>query len=357
VRQLMLLDLPAQHQGSPLGGYMFAHYIVLSSQTAGIWKQQDSGIFFSLTLRIGLKSRKTKSRQNSKNVISDKIKILAQYWLPQHLVSRLAGRFAAARAGKLTTLAINWFIRQYGINMAEAQQEQADAYSTFNDFFTRPLKPGMREIAPQPASLVFPADGAISQFGGINKGRLIQAKNHDYTASALLGGDPLSAEAYRDGSFITIYLSPRDYHRVHMPVSGTLTEMVYVPGKLFSVNPLTAENVPDLFAVNERVVCQFDTEFGPMAMVLVGATIVASIETVWSGTVTPPTAAEVQRWQYPASGPGSVKLEKGAEMGRFKLGSTVILLFGKDAIQFSEQLENQQTTRMGQLMAQGHSSH
>lgn len=286
-------------------------------------------------------------------MLLDTIKVKAQYWLPQHLLSRLAGRFAAANAGKLTTAAIRWFIRQYQINMAEAQQEEPAVYATFNQFFTRPLKPGMRPIDDTPTSLVFPADGAISQFGAIQHGRLLQAKNHNYTAASLLGGDPAKAQSYNNGSFITIYLSPSDYHRVHMPVTGTLTEMLYVPGKLFSVNPLTAEHVPDLFAINERVVCHFETEFGPMAMVLVGATIVASIETVWAGTVTPPTASEIHRWQYPAEGNGSIQLEKGAEMGRFKLGSTVILLFGEDAIQFSDALAEQDITRMGQLMAQG----
>ena len=176
-------------------------------------------------------------------MLIDRIKVQTQYWLPQHLLSRLVGKFAAAKAGKLTTAAIRWFIRQYGINMSEAQQEGAEAYPTFNEFFTRPLKDGMRPIDSASDSVVFPADGAISQFGAIEKGKLIQAKNHDYSASALLGGDPVKAEEYRDGSFITIYLSPKDYHRVHMPVAGILKEMVYVPGKLFSVNPLTAENV------------------------------------------------------------------------------------------------------------------
>ena len=287
------------------------------------------------------------------SVFIDKMKVQLQYWLPQHALSRLVGRFAAAKAGKVTTAAINGFIKQYGINMSEAEHEDAKAYDTFNAFFTRPLKAGMRPIDAEPSSLVFPADGAISQFGPMEQGKLIQAKQHDYTASALLGGDPAKAEAFRDGQFMTIYLSPRDYHRVHMPVSGTLTEMVYVPGKLFSVNPLTAEHVPDLFAINERVVCHFDTEFGPMAMVLVGATIVASIETVWAGTVTPPTAPDVHRWHYPTEGHNAVTLAKGDEMGRFKLGSTVILLFGKDAISFADTLSNEQLTRMGEPMAQG----
>ena len=257
----------------------------------------------------------------------DQVKIALQYAMPKHLLSRLVGYLAAARLGFISHALINLFIKAYKINMAEAQFEKASDYASFNEFFTRPLKDGLRPINTDADVVCQPVDGAISQLGDIVDGKLIQAKNHNYSLQALLGGDAATAAPYAGGKFATIYLAPKYYHRIHMPIAGTLREMIYVPGDLFSVNPLTAENVPDLFARNERVVAVFDTELGPMALVLVGATIVASIETVWAGTVTPPTGKDVFRWTYPATGPQAVTLEKGAEMGRFKLGSTIILSF------------------------------
>lgn len=281
----------------------------------------------------------------------DQLKITLQYLLPKHLLSRLVGCLAAARLGFVSHALIKLFIRAYGINMAEAKFENASDYASFNEFFTRPLKDGARPLVTDENVLAHPVDGAISQAGAIAGDQLFQAKGHFYTVKALLGGDDATAAEFQDGTFACIYLAPKDYHRLHMPIAGTLREMIYVPGELFSVNPLTAANVPGLFARNERVVAIFDTEVGPMSMVLVGATIVASIETVWAGTVTPPTGSEVFRWQYPAEGPNSVRLEKGAEMGRFKLGSTIVMTFAKDAIELLPTNFPGAVTRMGSAFA------
>ncbi|WP_298443891.1 archaetidylserine decarboxylase [uncultured Ferrimonas sp.] len=281
----------------------------------------------------------------------DQLKVKLQYLMPQHGVSRLVGRFAAAKCGKATTAAINWFIKQYKIDMDEALIDDPNQFETFNDFFTRELKPGLRPLIGDDSTVIQPVDGRVSQAGPIKVNRIIQAKGHDYTVDTLLGGHAEDADPFRDGHFTTIYLSPQDYHRIHMPCSGTLRKMIYVPGDLFSVNPLTAENVPGLFARNERVVTIFDTEQGPMAMVLVGATIVASIETVWAGTITPPTGA-MMSWEYPADGLGAIKLEKGEEMGRFKLGSTIVACFAPDFIDdFVAGFTPGAQTRLGQMMA------
>jgi phosphatidylserine decarboxylase len=277
----------------------------------------------------------------------DNLKITLQYLLPKHLLSRLVGKLAAAKLGWFSHFLINRFIKAYGINMAEAQFEQAKDYASFNEFFTRPLKEGIRPLATEANIVAHPVDGTISQLGPIVQGQLVQAKNHSYSLQTLLGGDIATAEPFSGGDFATIYLAPKDYHRIHMPVTGTLRQMIYVPGDLFSVNPLTAENVPDLFARNERVVTIFDTELGPMALVLVGATIVASIETVWAGTVTPPAGKNVFRWSYPAHGKNAITLEKGAEMGRFKLGSTVVLAFPANKLQFLADQQPGTITRMG----------
>lgn len=276
----------------------------------------------------------------------DKLKIALQYILPKHLVSRLMGKFAASEAGIFTKLFIRWFIKQYRIDMAEAKFP-ASHYKTFNEFFTRPLKDGARPLFEQENTLVHPVDGCISQLGDINEGALIQAKGHEFNATTLLGGDAERAAPFNAGKFATIYLAPKDYHRIHMPVDGTLKQMIYVPGDLFSVNPLTAQNVPNLFARNERVIAIFETEIGPMAMVLVGATIVASIETVWAGTVTPPTGKSVNVWNY-STEQQPITLKKGDEMGRFKLGSTVVLLFQHDVIEFLDNMQPETVTRMGE---------
>nr|WP_239480267.1 archaetidylserine decarboxylase [Parashewanella hymeniacidonis] len=268
--------------------------------------------------------------------------------MPKHLVSRLVGKLAAAQLGKVTTFFISWFIKQYKIDMSEARQSDPKAYKSFNQFFTRPLKAGIRPLCEDENMLAHPVDGAVSQLGPIEAGEIFQAKGHSYSTLALLGDQPKDAERFEDGDFATIYLAPKDYHRLHMPIKGTLSKMTYVPGDLFSVNPLTAENVPGLFARNERVVAIFETEVGPIAMVLVGATIVASIETVWAGTVTPPAGKQVFTWEYPTEGEDAITLEKGAEMGRFKLGSTIVMCFEKGAIEkFADDVEPQSVTRMG----------
>ncbi|PKF50132.1 archaetidylserine decarboxylase [Enterovibrio nigricans] len=283
--------------------------------------------------------------------MSNDFKIGLQYCMPKHLLTRLVGKLASAKAGFLTTAVIKWFTRQYKVEMSEAKNPDPASYPTFNDFFVRELQDGARPLNADTNVLSHPADACVSQAGPIKEGRLIQAKGHTFDACELLGGDMKLAEEFADGEFATLYLSPRDYHRVHMPCDGTLRQMIYVPGDLFSVNPLTAENVPNLFARNERVVCIFDTVFGPMAQVLVGATIVGSIETVWVGTVTPPTGQSVRRWDYPAEGDQAITLKKGEEMGRFKLGSTVINLFSKNAITFDESIIPGKPTRMGEAYA------
>ncbi|WP_028115719.1 archaetidylserine decarboxylase [Ferrimonas senticii] len=282
----------------------------------------------------------------------DQLKVKLQYLLPQHALSRLVGRFASAECGKVTTAAINWFVKQYKINMDEALIEDTTRFATFNDFFTRELKPGIRPIIGDDTTLCQPVDGRVSQAGPIKVNRIIQAKGHDYTVDTLLGGYASDADQFRDGHFTTIYLSPQDYHRIHMPCKGTLRKMIFVPGDLFSVNPLTAENVPNLFARNERVVALFDTEFGPMAMVLVGATIVASIETIWAGTIAPSGEKQVVCWDYPSEGQGAVTLEKGEEMGRFKLGSTIVACFAPGFVdEFVAGFTPGAQTRLGQMMA------
>jgi phosphatidylserine decarboxylase len=285
------------------------------------------------------------------NRTMDKFKVGLQYWIPQHALTRLMGKLASAKAGVLTTAVIRWFIKQYQVNMSEALHSDPRHYQTFNEFFVRELQTDARPIVAENTIITHPADACVSQFGRIENGHLIQAKGHTYTALELLGGDKTLADQFSEGQFATLYLSPKDYHRVHMPCDGRLREMIYVPGDLFSVNPLTAANVPNLFARNERVVCIFDTEFGPIAQVLVGATIVGSIELVWAGTITPPRGNTVYRWHYPAEGEKSVVLRKGEEMGRFKLGSTVINLFAKDTITFDESMSHGATTMMGQCYA------
>lgn len=277
----------------------------------------------------------------------DKFKITLQYIMPKHLLSRLVGKLAAARLGWFSHCLIKLFIRAYRIDMTEARYEKASDYASFNEFFTRPLKEGIRPLATESHLVAHPVDGTISQLGDITDGQLVQAKNHQYSLQTLLGGKPDTAAPFADGKFATIYLAPKDYHRIHMPLTGTLREMIYVPGELFSVNPLTAENVPGLFARNERVVTIFDTEQGPFALVLVGATIVASIETVWAGTVTPPAGKQIFRWSYPATGDNAVTLQKGDEMGRFKLGSTVVLAFPANMVDYLPEQQPGTVTRMG----------
>src|SRR5512139_2443391 len=255
---------------------------------------------------------------------------MLQYVLPKQALTILAGKLASARAGKLTTGVIRWFVGRYQVNMNEAANPDIASYPSFNEFFTRPLRDGARPQAA--ADFLCPVDGAISQFGPIERDQIFQAKGHSYSTTALVGGDAALAARFENGSFATLYLSPRDYHRIHMPCDGTLKRMIYVPGALFSVNPATARGVPGLFARNERVVCEFDTPHGPFILTLVGATIVGSMATVWPGMVNPPRSREVREWRYDDK---PVVLKKGEEMGRFLLGSTVVMLFPKDLLKFN----------------------
>ena len=278
--------------------------------------------------------------------MSDRLSVLLQYLYPKHAMTAFAGKVANAKAGRITTAIIRWFVGRYNVNMGEAAEPDIARYPTFNAFFTRALRPGMRPLAD--ADFICPVDGSISQFGAIDDDRIIQAKNHDYSTVALVGGDRDLAAHFQHGSFATLYLSPKDYHRVHMPCAGRLTRMIFVPGALFSVNPVTARGVPELFARNERVVCVFETEHGPFVLVLVGATIVGSIETVWYGVVNPPGAREVKEWQYR---PQDWKFGKGDEMGRFALGSTIVLLFPKERLRFNPEWAPERTVRLGEMMA------
>ncbi len=276
--------------------------------------------------------------------------IVLQYLVPQQLLSRLVGRAASSTLPWLKDSLIAPFIRRYGVDMSEAADPDPRNYPSFNAFFTRALREGARPIAEGKLDIACPADGAISQLGDIRDGRIFQAKGRDYSLIELLGGDREAAAPYANGSFATIYLSPKDYHRVHMPLDATLTSMSYVPGQLFSVNNTTAENVDRLFARNERVVCHFDTAAGPMAMVLVGAMIVAGVETVWAGQVAPPPRQITHtRYDQPQQ---PVTLKKGEEMGRFMLGSTVILLFGEERTRWLQQFEAGSATRMGEVMGE-----
>jgi phosphatidylserine decarboxylase len=279
--------------------------------------------------------------------LSDRLAVLPQYLLPKQALTSFAGAAASYPAGELTTAAIRRFVARYGVDMAEAADPDIAHYKTFNDFFTRALKPGARPLAD--ARWLCPVDGAISQFGHIDRDRIFQAKGHDYTTTALVGGDAALASRFEGGSFATLYLSPRDYHRIHMPCEGRLERMIHVPGALFSVNPTTARGVPGLFARNERVVCVFASKHGPFVLTLVGATIVGSMATVWHGVVNPPRPGTLREWTYRA---GEVTLARGAEMGRFLLGSTVVLLFPKDTLQFNPDWQPGRAIRMGEAMGQ-----
>lgn len=269
-----------------------------------------------------------------------------QYVLPKRALTSLVGRAAAARGGAATTAVIRWFIGRYGVDMSEAADPAADHYATFNDFFTRALRPGARPLAGAP--LLCPVDGAVSQLGPIDGSHIVQAKRHRYTAQALLGGDARLAERFAGGHFATLYLSPRDYHRIHMPCAARLLRMVHVPGDLFSVNQDTVAAVPGLFARNERVVCCFEAAFGPFVLVLVGATIVGSMATVWHGVINPPRPGRVREWRYEDR---DLRLEPGDEMGRFLLGSTVVLLFPPLPLRFNAAWAPGATIRLGEAMA------
>ncbi len=281
--------------------------------------------------------------------MNEKLFLSFQHLVPQHLLSRAVGKLAQSRIGFLKNPFITWFAKRYDVNMDEAQCSNPLEFQSFNDFFTRALKPGARPIDSDEDTIVSPADGVISQCGDISNGTLLQAKGKHFSLVNLLGGDDKAAEAFQEGSFCTVYLSPKDYHRVHMPLAGTLTRMLHVPGKLFSVNQLTSENVDSLFARNERVVCFFETEAGPMALVLVGAMIVASVDTVWAGQVCP---GRVQRVDvdYRNHAP-AIAIGKGEEMGRFKVGSTVVAVFGPGVASFEKNIAAASTIKMGEVIA------
>ncbi len=277
--------------------------------------------------------------------MSESVAVMVQYLLPKRALTVFGGWVAGGKWGAVTTGIIRWFIGRYRVNMAEAFNEDIRSYETFNAFFTRALKPGARPLAQ--AAYVCPVDGAISQFGPITADQIFQAKGHSYSTAALLGGDAALAAQFQDGAFATLYLSPRDYHRIHMPCDGALRRMVYVPGDLFSVNPATARGVPGLFARNERVVCVFDSARGPFVLTLVGATIVGSMATVWHGQVNPPRSPQICEWQYDA---GAVTLRQGEEMGRFLLGSTVVLLFPPGTIDFNAHWQANKPVVLGEEM-------
>ena len=278
--------------------------------------------------------------------MSDRLKILLQYLLPKQHLTILAGRIAGAQGSAMTLPLIRWFVRTYGVDMSEAENPDIASYNSFNDFFTRPLKAGARPLAA--ADFVCPVDGAISQFGAIDDEHMVQAKGHHFTTTGLVGGDTTLAAQFRDGSFANLYLSPRDYHRLHMPCDGKLTRMIYVPGALFSVNPTTARGVANLFARNERVVCVFESpEYGPFVMVLVGATIVGSMATVWHGVVNAKRSGKVSEWSYDDQ---DIVLKKGQEMGRFLLGSTIVMLFRPDTIVFNPDWAPERSVRLGEVM-------
>jgi phosphatidylserine decarboxylase len=277
--------------------------------------------------------------------VVSRFSVLHQYLLPKQALTAFVGRFARSHGGAHTTRVIRWFVKRYGVNMDEALNPDIASYPSFNEFFTRALAEGARPLAA--ADFVCPVDGAISQFGAIEQDQIFQAKGHRYSSTALVGGDKALAAQFDHGAFATLYLSPRDYHRIHMPCDGALKRMIYVPGALFSVNPVTARGVPGLFARNERVVCVFEGAHGPFVLVLVGATIVGSMATVWHGVVNPPRGGVVREWHYRD---GEVVLKKGEEMGRFLLGSTVVLLFPKDTIAFNPAWSPARTIRMGEAM-------
>lgn len=272
-----------------------------------------------------------------------------QYLLPHHWISRLVFRATRWRT-PFTTSVIRWFVRRFGVDLSEAVESDPAAYATFNQFFTRALKPGIRPMPDDAAVWVCPCDGRVSQLGAIQSGNLLQAKGRDYTVQNLLGGDSALAQQFAQGQFATIYLSPRDYHRIHMPCDGVLREMIHVPGRLFSVSPVTVQQVPEIFARNERLVCVFDTAHGPMALVLVGAINVAAIETVWAGIVTPPAGVDVNRWTYGGDTGMDIRLSRGQEMGRFNMGSTVVMLL-PEGLTLDAQWHPQSAIQLGDVLA------
>lgn len=279
--------------------------------------------------------------------IEKAVKIWPQYILPHHLLSRAMHAVTRINGGAASHAAMRAFIRGYEVDMHEAVHEDVKHYANFNAFFTRALKPQARPVDTSADAVVSPVDGTVNQAGEIREGRIFQAKGHDYSAAELLGDEALAAP-FMNGEFATLYLAPRDYHRIHMPCDGTLTGMLHVPGRLFSVNGLTARNIPRLFARNERVVCLFETPLGKMALVAVGAIFVGSIETVWAGEITPPAGSRIRRWCYgPGEAAGEVSLKKGEELGRFNMGSTVVMLTEPGVVDWGDNLLPDRKMRMG----------
>ena len=274
---------------------------------------------------------------------------LPQYILPHHFLSRLMSKFTHSEIKPWKNLMISQIIKFYGVNMSEAKEQDINNFASFNHFFTRELKSDVRPVIGDKDAIACPADGAVSQAGLIEQGKIFQAKGKSFSAVNLLGGDEARAKPFENGNFATIYLSPKDYHRLHMPVTGKLTEMIHIPGRLFSVNNATANSVNGLFARNERVACLFDTEFGPMALILVGAIFVSSIETTWHGVVTPPTISSVQNWKYTEN---ETVIAKGKEMGRFNMGSTIIVLFAKDNVNWNAELIADETVQLGEKIGE-----
>jgi len=281
--------------------------------------------------------------------INDAFFIFTQYLLPQHFLSKIMHALTRCQIGWWKNLQIKGVIQHYGVNLADAVETNPKAYPSFNRFFTRALKTAARPIPDDANTIISPADGAISQIGTLDGTAILQAKGKSFSVVDLLGGDIERATPFIGGSFATIYLSPKDYHRLHMPYAGQLKEMVHVPGRLFSVNPTTTENVPNLFARNERVAAIFETEIGYMALVLVGAIFVASIETVWHGVVTPPSSHAIRTWDYTRN---PIHLKRGEEMGRFNMGSTIIAFFSKNSVCWSEKLTDDSPVLMGQILGQ-----
>jgi phosphatidylserine decarboxylase len=279
--------------------------------------------------------------------IKEAFTTLPQYVLPHHPLSKTMSILTHAENRIWKNLFIKQVVRHYRVNMDEAVEQDINAYKSFNHFFTRELKPGVRPLTTQSNAIACPADGIVSQAGDITNGEIFQAKGKSFTATDLLGGSPERAEPFNQGIFATIYLSPKDYHRLHMPLTGTLKEMVHIPGRLFSVNSATTRSVPGLFARNERVAAIFDTDSGPMALVLVGAIFVSSIETVWHGVVTPPSSTSVQNWHYQVNPP---TLQIGEEMGRFNMGSTIIILFGKGKAKWDSEFKSDKVVRLGEMI-------
>jgi phosphatidylserine decarboxylase len=288
------------------------------------------------------------TNDNHKATFRDYIKAIPQYLLPHHALSAVMFKLTRSRTEWFKNWLIKYVVQHYQVDMSSAREENPTAYPYFNKFFTRALKPEARPICHDHNHVACPVDGTVSQAGKIEDGRIFQAKGRDYTLHELLGGSEKWTKAFEDGSFATIYLSPRDYHRIHSPLDGDLNEMIHVPGRLFSVSPATTRVIPRLFARNERVISVFDTDFGPMAVILVGAIFVSSMDTVWAGTVTPPAGKKIRHWEYDEK---HFSLKKGDELGRFNMGSTVVVLFAKDKINWANNITPSQSVTMGQSLA------